>query len=130
MEKNPNPIKTILSGLGIAKRRIKIGIAKNVKERHEDVDRGISGDVVLLCEYLIEEAARSENYLHDLFKEHRYTERGKRGSGKTEFFKLTNQQIKQAQNILSSKEMQSNSIGQILWTFVFAFIVYLIISNQ
>lgn len=130
MEKNPNTIKTILSEFGLATRRIKIGIAKDVKDRHNDVDAGISGNVILLCEYLVDEAAKVESHLHDIFKDKRYTERGKRGSGKTEFFRLTNKEIRQAKSILQSKELQSNNTTQIICTVIFAIIIIYTIFNQ
>lgn len=101
MERNPSLWKELFG----MKREIKIGVAKSAKDRLQDVNAGIPGDVVLLEKYLVEEATKVEAHLHQIFKNQRYTVRGaKSGSGKTEFFKLNNQQVRQAKEILEQKQ--------------------------
>lgn len=92
--------KSLLQG----RREIKIGIAKNVNQRNRTVDLGIPGRVVILDKYKIKKASRVESELHKLFEKHNFTVRGaKEGSGGTEFFRLTNSQIRQARRILRKR---------------------------
>ncbi len=103
------------------RREIKIGVSKNTKQRHRTVDLGIPGRVVILDQYKVDKASRVETELHKLFEAHNFTVKGaKAGSGSTEFFRLTNRQIRQARRILRRRQRQSVPP---FWKIVFASII-------
>ena len=120
MERNPSVWKEIFC----LRREIKIGVAKNTQQRHNHVDDGIPGKVVVLKTYLVEEATTVEAHLHVLFKAHRFTVKGaKRGSGKTEFFRLTSNQIRQAERILEQKSENDNLLIVIIIVVVLIYLI-------
>lgn len=131
MERNPSLFRSFL-GLFIRVREIKIGIAKSTKQRHADVDQGIPGKVVVIASYTIEQASKTESYLHQLFKEHRFTVKGaKSGSGKTEFFKLTNLEIQKAESILQRRSVKTFSFRKLFVLIVFLLtILFFLIQSQ
>lgn len=95
---------TVFSG----QREIKIGIAKDARRRRRTVDLGIPGKVIILDKYKVDKASRVETLLHNMFKDKNFKVKGaKRGAGGTEFFKLSNRDIRQVKRILRRKERQS-----------------------
>lgn len=130
MELNPNFIKNLFSFFGLCDRQIKIGIAKNTKQRHEDVDAGIKGKVVVLNTYLIDSASRVEADLHKQYKKHRFTARGAKGSGKTEFFNLTTKQINDIRRTLRKKERTSIPFVKVLFTILFLLSIFYYLIKQ
>ena len=101
MERKTNRTwKSVFSG----KREIKIGIAKNSKDRHQSVDNGIPGRVVVLAEYSINRASTVEAFLHKQYKKKNFTVRNaKKGAGATEFFRLSNRDLRRIKSFLSDK---------------------------
>jgi len=126
MERNPSILSWIIGFFG-GRREIKIGVAKNAEERELHVDSGIPGRVVVIDKYLIREATKTEAELHKKFRKHRFTVReGKRGSGKTEFFRLTNSQIQEIREILRERKVINLwlELGVMLIIFFLSMIVF------
>lgn len=117
MERTSNRTwKSIFSG----RREIKIGIAKNSNERHQSVDNGIPGRVVVLASYSINRASTIEAELHKKYKSKNFVvKNAKRGAGATEFFRLSNYEIRQIKNFLSEKSSnKSNRLNLFLLVLI------------
>lgn len=69
-------------------REIKIGIAKNTKQRNRDVDNAIKGDVIIRRRITVRDAKRVEKKLHHLLGDSRFRIKGGRQGGVTEWFYL------------------------------------------
>ena len=69
-------------------REIKIGIAKNTKQRNRDVDNAIKGDVIVRRRITVRNAERVEKKLHYLLGDSRFRIKGGRQGGVTEWFYL------------------------------------------
>jgi len=113
------------------RREIKIGIAKDTNQRNKTVDIGIPGKVVILDQYKVEKASQVETELHRIFKSHNFTVKGaKSGSGKTEFFRLTNGQIRQAKSVLRKRQRQKTPplFRIIIFSIVFVYLVHYFIA--
>lgn len=67
---------------------VKIGIAKNQKRRHAEVNKAIKGKVVLAMQIKVLRAYRREQFLHRLFAASRFRIKGGNGGGRTEWFYL------------------------------------------
>lgn len=94
---------SILRGL----REIKIGVAKDSSERQKQVDRGIKGRIVLRDEFKVDVATRVESELHKKYSHCKFKPKGAiKGAGGSEFFKLSNSEIKQIKRRLGSKERE------------------------
>ena len=75
-------------------RRIKIGIAKNMKSRHRQVNTGLPGDWLNLTSRLVFFAHSTEQHLHA--KYHQFNtplENIKPGSGGSEIFTISTHQL-------------------------------------
>lgn len=101
MERKTNRTwQTILAG----KREVKIGIAKNSEERHQAVNNGIPGRVVIIAEYRVDRASSIEAQLHRKYKSKNIAiKNAKRGAGSTEFFRLSNSDIREIKRFLEKK---------------------------
>lgn len=133
MEKNPSVWKLIgaefPSFTGVT-RQIKIGVAVKPEERSQTVDRGIHGRIVLLCSYYVEQATKVENYLHTKYDKANFKARAKKkGSGETEFFNLTNQQISDIRNHLANKEITTTINRRLIFTILFTIIILYYLTN-
>ncbi len=105
---------TILGG----RREIKIGVAKDSSERQKQVDRGIKGEIILLDEFKVDVATRIESELHKKYSHCKFRPKGaKRGAGGSEFFKLTNRQIREVKRELGGKE-RKRTRGSFFWVLV------------
>jgi len=125
MERKTNRTwRSILTG----KREIKIGIAKNSEERHQSVDNGIPGRVVIIAEYRVDRASSIEAQLHRKYKSDNFTvKNAKRGAGSTEFFRLTNSEVRDIKRFLRKKSGQQAEGSVIVWIFILSILaVYLI----
>jgi len=69
-------------------REYKIGIASSTRSRNSKVDKAIKGKVVVLSSRRLPAAYMIEQRLHKLFGGSRFTIKGKRGGGLTEWFYL------------------------------------------
>lgn len=108
------------------KREIKIGIAKNTRLRNRSVDLGIPGKVIILDQYKVDQASKVEAHIHRIYKDYNFKVKGaKRGAGGTEFYKLSNRDIRQVKRILS--RTQRSASPPIIQIIVFSvLLVYLI----
>jgi hypothetical protein len=111
-----------------SRREIKIGISNNPNRRRDEVDEGIPGRIQIIRRYKVSNARQIETKLHQKYKAHNFKPKGaKRGSGKTEFFKLTNSQISDIENELSSLEAKKD-----LWIYLLILIaiaIFVLYSN-
>lgn len=125
MERKTNRTwKTIFTG----KREIKIGVSKNTQQRHQTVDNGIPGRVVILEEYIVNRASTVEAELHRKYKSDNFTvKNAKRGAGSTEFFRLTDSEIREIKRFLRKKSGQQNEGNVFLWIFILSIIAVLIV---
>lgn len=113
------------------KREIKLGIAKDVEDRHKTVDRGIKGKVIILEKYKVPAASTIEAELHRKYKEENFTiEDAKKNAGGTEFFQLTNNQIGNIKRFLSKKAGHKYYNLDRIIQFVFWVCLILLIISQ
>ncbi|QDP50416.1 MAG: hypothetical protein Unbinned5350contig1001_31 [Prokaryotic dsDNA virus sp.] len=131
MERNPTLLKWILGHFAKV-REIKIGVAKDSSEREKQVDRGIKGKVVLLNEFKVNAATTVEKGLHIIFKDESWKPPTiKKGSGETEFFKLSNYQIGKARRKLRNTEGDDNGDSFVLVLMLGIFLIILFhVKNQ
>lgn len=109
------------------KREIKIGIAKDADDRERQVDKGIPGKVILIFERRIKSASQLEAALHQLYKEHNFKVKGgKRGSGQTEFHRLSNGDVREVKRIIARRSRPD--IPVFFKIIFFGFILYIILS--
>ena len=112
------------------KKEIKIGITKDLEERHKTVNAGIPGKVVVLEKYLLERASTVEAALHEKYKESNFKVKGaKRNAGGTEFFRISNVELNQIKKELSERTKTGRSIFDNITLFVLAILLLLIIAN-
>lgn len=110
------------------RREIKIGIAKNPIIRHNRIDLGIPGRVVILERYKVDQASRVESFLHKKYKKHNFTVKGaKKGSGATEFHRLTNRDIRDIRRYL--KNQASSDMPLFLKLTIWGVLLYGIIQH-
>ena len=104
------------------KKIIKIGIAKNPKSRLKQINRSVKGKIILLDAFKVLEASKVEKELHQLFKKqnHKLT-----GAGGSEFFRLTNYQIKQVRVILSKHELRREKRLFLYFTGIGVFLIFI-----
>lgn len=121
MERDPSVLRWFLAFF-FKVRQIKIGVAKNSRQREKQVDSGIKGKVVFLTEYEVEAATRTESHIHKIYKADSFKPRvNKRGSGETEFFKLSNSQIQEIKSILSKRSTKNLDFKK--WFFFICFLI-------
>ena len=90
------------------RREIKIGMSFDVKDRNRTVDLGIPGRVVIVDRFLCNNASQVERMVQKMYSKHNFHVKGaKKGAGGTEFYRLTNRDIRQAKRILRRKERWS-----------------------
>jgi Meiotically up-regulated gene 113 len=112
------------------KREIKIGISNKPTRRVKEVDEGIPGRIVIIRRYKVKEAAKIESELHQKYKAHNFQPKGaKRGSGRTEFFKLSNSQLSEIQNHLESVEEKKYLMEYLLFIIAFAIFAWILMSS-
>ncbi len=113
-------------------REIKIGVAKSTEQRQKTVDAGIKGYVKILNSYTVDAATRTESHLHELYKKQRFTVRGgKRSSGKTEFFRLSNKDISHIKQILKKRSKKYQQFRKVLTLICFLFLLlWWLVENQ
>lgn len=123
MERNPSVFRFWIAFF-FKVREIKIGVAKNSQQREKQIDSGIKGKVVFLVEYRVEAATRTEAQIHKKYKSDSFKPKvNKRGSGETEFFRLSNIQIQEIKSTLSRKS--TSSLDSTKWFFFICFILLL-----
>ena len=118
MERNASIFKRIF----FRNRDIKIGVATDPDGREKRVDRDISGKIRIIDRYLVRRATTVESLLHRKYNDRRFVPKGKKGSGKTEFFKLSRKDIKAVRKILKDQEVRND-----LWWWVVAAILFFLV---
>lgn len=111
---------SVLSG----KREIKIGIAKKYKDRHQTVDAGTPGEVIILAEYTIDKASTVEAFLHRKYNAANFTVKGaKKNAGGSEWFQVTNRELKEIKKYLESRDVKAKpkktSFELLIWIVLF-----------
>lgn len=93
------------------RREIKIGIAKDAYLRASQVNRGVPGTIVILRKFKVDNASHVETFLHRKYKAFNFEVKGaKDGAGGTEFFRLTDAQIRRIEKTLSQKSKKRFSV--------------------
>jgi len=124
MELDPSLIR-LISGFFLKVRIIKIGISKNSNQRKKEVDSGIKGKIILIDCYLVEAATRTESHIHKLYKSDSFKPKvHKKGSGETEFFKLSNSQIQEIKSILSRRSANNSDFKKVFFLILFLIILF------
>ena len=104
------------------RREIKIGVAHDLDQRLEQVANGIPGTIVLIYWKQLDRATTIEAELHRRFSRHNFRPKGARyGAGRSEFFRLTNAQIREAKRALNKRE-------EALQDWIFFFIAVILIA--
>ena len=107
------------------RREIKIGVARDVNQRLQQVIDGIPGTIVLIYEKKVDRATTIEAQLHRQFAQYNFRVHGaKKGSGETEFFRLRNGHIRQAKQALNQREANIQDWAFVVFT-VIVIIVYI-----
>lgn len=129
MERNGSSLRWFLAFFFKA-RIIKIGVAKDSRQREKQVNSGIKGDVVFLTEYEVESATRTEAHIHKLYKSDSFRPKVyKRGSGESEFFKLSNRQINEIKSILSSRSKSNSNFRKVFFFICFVILLFYYFLN-
>jgi len=124
MERNGSSWKWVL-GFFFKVREIKIGVAKNSQQRQKQVDNGIKGKVVFLTEYWIEAATRTEKEIHTKYKKFKFKPPvHRKGSGETEFLKISNRQIEEIKSTLSRRSANNSDFKKVFFLFLFLIILF------
>lgn len=132
MERNRSSWKWFL-GFFFKVREIKIGVAKNSQQREKQVDDGIKGKVVFLYEYWIDAATRTEKEIHVKYKDFKFKPPvHKKGSGETEFIKISNRQIEEIKSTLSRRSANNSNNKKIFFLvcFLSIFLYYFLINQK
>lgn len=111
------------------RREIKIGISKRPRKRRQSVDAGIKGRVILLCEYKVKQASKVERDLHNRFEDwHMPIRDAKKGAGGTEFYRLSNRQVRRAKRVLEMESASGNPIQQVILFMFYSFVALFLLT--
>lgn len=110
------------------RREIKIGVARDVNQRLQQVIDGIPGTIVLVYEKKVDRATTIEAQLHRQFSQYNFRVTGaKKGSGETEFFRLRDSHIRQAKRALNQREANIQDWAFVVFT-VIVIIIYILLK--
>ena len=108
------------------KREVKIGVSVNVEQRRAQVDSGIDGEIIILEKYAVKNAFKVESELHAKYiNANLNINDAKSGSGSTEFFRLSNSEIRSIKKHLRKESGTKKGVDFIEVIFYFVIILFI-----